>query len=375
MKFEKLKKLKTKRHGMTALCLLLGLTMVTSAAYANYDDAKGYSSYKKALKNLAFYEDNFTMDGRFEFLVDGKVLESVEGKFQMDGKDYFIEMGRLGSDGKSSESNISRQETYKDGSKVTYYPEDDSYITHDFYNYDIRGDFSDPTSEKAIRFAELFMDTMVGDLKNNFVLVSNEDGRREYSVELSKGQIPEIVNAGLSLIFTANNTSMEGSRGGFVTYQNYESALAAFYEKETGETLSEEQWDDKAAELSDDFFEHYQGIQQQKGEESVIVVKADGSYTAYKNYDAYVASGDCASLNYHVMEDMGNEPYISDAKCYFTLDKDGNLLSNDLEATMTGIDKDGNTHTMTLRVELDGSDYGTTKIQDFDTTGKKERKH
>ena len=72
---------------------------------------------------------------------------------------------------------------------------------------------------------------------------------------------------------------------------------------------------------------------------------------------------------------MGNEPYISDAKCYFTLDKEGNLLSNDLEATMTGIDKDGNTHTMTLRVELDGSDYGTTKIQDFDTTGKKERKH
>ena len=141
MKFEMLKKLKGKRHGATALCLLLGLTMVTSAAYANYDDAKGYSSYKAALKNLAFYEDNFTMEGKFEMLVDGELLEGVGGTLKINGDDYYVAMDQLGEDGSVVKTGVSRQETYKDGSKVVYFPEDDSYLKYDFYTYDIRGDY------------------------------------------------------------------------------------------------------------------------------------------------------------------------------------------------------------------------------------------
>ena len=39
---------KQKRHFVTAVCLLVGMMVLTTSVYANYDNANGYSNYKSA---------------------------------------------------------------------------------------------------------------------------------------------------------------------------------------------------------------------------------------------------------------------------------------------------------------------------------------
>ena len=62
-------------------------------------------------------------------------------------------------------------------------------------------DKNDKTVAKYIRFAELFVDTFVGDLKNNFILTLQTDDEKTYQITLSSVQIPEIVNAGFGVIY------------------------------------------------------------------------------------------------------------------------------------------------------------------------------
>jgi hypothetical protein len=61
------------------------------------------------------------------------------------------------------------------------------------------------TNERIIRFAELAMDTVIGDLKNNIVYVSGDDNSSTYEINLDAVQIPELVNAGLSAMFSSMN--------------------------------------------------------------------------------------------------------------------------------------------------------------------------
>ena len=42
-------------------------------------------------------------------------------------------------------------------------------------------------------------DTVVGELKNNFVQVGKENGVTQYQIEIAQNQVPSLVNAGLSL--------------------------------------------------------------------------------------------------------------------------------------------------------------------------------
>ena len=48
-------------------------------------------------------------------------------------------------------------------------------------------------------------DTLVGDLKNNIVYVSGDDNSSTYEIKLEGIQIPELVNAGLSAMFSSMN--------------------------------------------------------------------------------------------------------------------------------------------------------------------------
>lgn len=299
---------KGRKHAVTATCLLVGMFMLTSAAYANYDDARGYTSYKDAVKDLAFYQDNYTADGEMSILVDGEKMATIKGVFKRDGNDCYA---RVASEESFSteKSTDEKVQVTKDGKTYYYYPETNSYMVSDS-KIDFRPDMSDPTVKKGVRFAELFADAMVGDLKNNFTLESKDGDNRNYSVKVSGSQIPEVVNAGISLMFTAaNNADM--SQTSSVTYEN---------EKD--------------------------------------------SNVQPKN--------DVASID--IMTMLGMDPYIDSAACNFTLNKDGKLIANILNASMTGVDSKGKKHTITMKADYKISDYGTTKVEDFDTKGKTQQK-
>lgn len=360
MKFKFFEGMKTKKHAVTATCLALGAILVTSSAYASYDDAKGYSNYKEAMKSLVLYDDNYTVDGRISFSLDGKEQAVFDGRFMADGKNCSIEATAKNINGVET---VYEKETTYGGKRYVMYPEENGYRVYDGAEFE-RMDPKDERTKKAVRFMELFADTMVGDLKNNFVLENKDGDNRNYAVELSGKQIPEIVNAGLSLMLIESDSSDNSS---YVTYENYEKAFAAYYEQEKGEKW-DGNWDEKADEICDDFSEHYEQILEDKGDKGIVQVKADGSYKYYATYDAYVKANPTV-FDDQMINVLGDDAYISNASCYFTVDNNGKLVSNDIVVVMTGKDMDGKTHELTVKMELDCSDYGSTKVPKFDTTG------
>lgn len=212
--------MRRRKHFITLVCLVVGMLVLTTAVYANYDDAKGYTNYKNALKRLAFEENNFSAEYNSKITIDGKDIMSAQAKYKC-------------ADGNNSQYSKT-EDLLKDKNNVYEYY---SYVTgENTYNYYVdtneyyQGKASknqtgslipmdDATSKKAVRFAELLTDAIVGDLKNNVVLESTENGIKNYSIQVSGNQIPEIVNAGLSLMFTAGNNVQNTD--------NYENEITA----------------------------------------------------------------------------------------------------------------------------------------------------
>lgn len=276
--------MKHRKHFITLVCLVVGMLVLTTAVYANYDDAQGYTNYKNALKHLAFKADNFTADYDAKIMIDNDAVNTFSGNFKCaDGDRSHFEKSKDTFDG---EEYISEYYTYTYGDTYySYHPKTNKYYKGEIYN---EGNATlmgtdDATTKKAVRFAELLTDTLVGDLKNNVILESSKDGIKEYSIQVSGNQIPEIVNAGLSLAFTASNS------------EDYENEVTSKF---------------------------------------------------------------------------GNDPYIDKVNFRVTLDEEGRLLENSMEATMAGVDKKGNKHTATMEVNAKISDYNNTKVDVFNPEGK-----
>jgi len=366
---------KGRKHAVTATCLIAGMFVLTSAVYANYDDSRGYTNYKDAVKDLVLYQGNFTADGEMSVLIDGKEMATMKGTFKVDGDDYYFKTvsDDSFSEGDNKYENI---QVTKDDKEFYYYPKTNSYTVSEASS-DFRPDMNDPTVKKGVKFAELFADAMVGDLKNNFVLESKDGDNRTYSVKVSGSQIPEVVNAGISLMFTAANNQDFSSYSG-VQYENYEKALANYYKEQTGKELTEDiysNWSDELDKVNEDFTEKYQDILKEKNDVGIVFVKLDGTYDYYKTYDKYLESADANTFTGdNIMKLLGNDPYIDSASCNFTLDKDGKIVSDEMESSMPGVDSKGKKHTITMKVSYKVSDYGTTKVEAFDTNGKTEQK-
>lgn len=362
---------KGRKHAVTATCLIAGMFVLTSAVYANYDDSRGYTNYKDAVKDLVLYQDNFTADGEMSVLIDGKEMATMKGNLKLDGDDYYWQTVSEDSfnQGDNKYENV---QVAKDGKSFSYYPKTNSYTVSDADD-NFRPDMNDPTVKKSVKFAELFADAMIGDLKNNFVLSSKEGDNRTYSVKVSGSQIPEVVNAGISLMFTAAN-NQDNSNPYEVSYENYQKALATYYKEQTGKEMTEamyNDWNEEMEKINEDFSEKYYDVLESKGDVGIVYVKADGTYDYYKTYEEYNKNVQLNAFDDHnIMKMLGDDPYIDSAACDFTLDKKGRIVSDEMEASMTGVDSQGKKHTITMKINYKVSDYETTKVDSFDTAGK-----
>lgn len=201
-----------------AIGMAVGVTMLAGAAFASYNTASGYEVGKKALKGLLSNE-NYTSNVEFKMSVDGNEIlkTNIEELYDRDG-----DVRRNNSEKTSYSTSFgggeSGYESYsQDGDFISiYYPMDgeaqtsvykgDSYMgSGSFDEMNSMDENEKETMNKVIRFAELAADTFVGDLKNNFVYVSGDDNSAEYEINLDAVQIPEIVNAGLSAMFSTMN--------------------------------------------------------------------------------------------------------------------------------------------------------------------------
>lgn len=209
---------KTNKKITMAIGMVLGVTVLTGAALASYSTSNGYVVGKNALKGLVKNE-NYTSTLNMTMSIDGNEIanSSVSELYDRNGDVKLNKTEYL----TSNDSYIGETE-YKvyvqDGQRVVSYKpvEEEPYSYVDTSEYlfgstgmfDQLGDTSsndEKTQEKIIRFAELIGDTFIGDLKNNFVYVSGDDNGATYEINLDAIQIPEVVNAGLSVMFSSMN--------------------------------------------------------------------------------------------------------------------------------------------------------------------------
>ena len=206
-----------KKYLKSVIGIGVGVILLTTAVFANYESASGYTACKNALKKVAFAE-NFSMDYTTEVTFDDEIYGRMFGSYKLSaGNNPSLQT-------ETTEENADGQiyytkRTIQDEIDIfeNYYPkaENTNGYIHDKYR--------DPTSiaaeigndaevgEKIVFWVETLADALVGDLKNSFVLISKEDGISKYNISLAKDQMPSYVTAGVSLFTTAirNNNSAD----------------------------------------------------------------------------------------------------------------------------------------------------------------------
>lgn len=201
--------------GIVAGCMIL-----TGAVFANIDNANGYSSYKNAVKNLiklsnctaefnmtAYLDDTKLAEYKLSSKIENnKFTSSSASESAVDSEDY--KSGVLDDDATYLIQN------YTDGEfKVCVYTKGDDgeksiNVTNmlddikenEVYNPILGGSVDEKLLDKIIQFAEVAADGFIGDIKNNFVYLGEENGEKHYNITLSREQMPSIVTSGLSLV-------------------------------------------------------------------------------------------------------------------------------------------------------------------------------
>lgn len=377
-----------KKRNRITVCLVAGVLILAVSAGAAFGSVNGYSTYKEAVKALALKTDNVTMQGSMKATLDGKEFVSMTGEMAIDGKNKSSHVI-------SSEFGGQKEERYDTtlNNTDTWFNADSKYYNEYTYDNDQTAEDSnnllgisadDEMSKRMVNFMEIAADTVMGDLKNNFVQLGKDGDKTQYQIEISKDQVPSLVNAGLSL-FAYSVAADEGTDWG-VYYEDYNASMLNTYEKLSGNKLSEEfrngylQRDDSAVwydknekqinEILDFLSEkdwerqYYDQLENKQG--GIVFVKTDGTSVYYKDYKSY------AKANPKMVEDdmstyLGQDMVLKTAQCKFGVDKNGNLTNNTLTATFTTTDQDGKNHELVVTADVTLSNYGTTTIQKLDT--------
>lgn len=183
--------------------------MLATAAFANYQTMNGYEALKKTLLNWNAYS-NCTADMNFTVSADGVELASNSEYVEIDSanKQKFSqsEVNSMNSEGWTDKAWYDGNKYYFwDSNTGEYYGwENDVYMTSSIMGISLTG--NEKTDQKMIKFMELLADTVVGDLRNNFVCIEDNEDNAVYEVNLTSIQIPELINAGLG-VMTSGMTS------------------------------------------------------------------------------------------------------------------------------------------------------------------------
>lgn len=432
-----MKKLRNNKHFITFVCLIVGSALLCSAAVANIGNAGGYEAYKDGLLGL-FSLDNYSATLKGTVLFDGEVVEEANYTEQLNRNAGVGEAAAYNTEddnGLYSNWYVVNPADHESGDKYTYYyfngahysngsPKDRSWSLNstNYLSSSFSGGFDpdDADSAKVVRLLEAAADLLVGDIKNNFVYLGGENGSSSYRVSLSQSQLPEIVNAAISLVLS-EYTGYNGS----VIYEEpiaevaYTTAPQATAEPYSYGYYTSHPTDDNPGTDKSDYEKlldsievpftdmtgggrHVTGYSEIRGIEDAVDLEynsEDSDFTV--RYDAawrearsrldsgesgyYIITKDCGLEKYASDTDyylslaekssqiffdrprvflalLKEEPYIESAVCEFTLDRDGHITQNTLEGTLLMKLLNGERHTLTIRIDAEMHDIGTTKI-------------
>lgn len=374
-----------KKRKRLTICLVAGVLILAVSATAAFGSVNGYSRYKEAVKALALETDNFSAQCTMVMTCDGETVMNLETQYAMDGVNNATHSKewRMGNDvSEYYSTRLDGVDTWFNTKDIVYY-QSGNLNDSDTAAENLLGiDTDDEMMDRLVNFTEIAADTVMGELKNNFVQVGTENGSTLYQVEIAKNQVPSLVNAGLSLF--AYGVGESNYMNGVVQFEDYSALILHRYEQSTGEALpqefkdgylkgSSEQWYKTYADLIDKVnasnAENWEGtyydMLNEKGGKGIVFVSADGSAAYYSTYQEFAAAHpDNVSddIGVYVGQDMKLETVL----CKFGVDNEGRLTSNDLQVTFQTTDQAGDSHTLAITVDVTLSGYGTTTIQPLD---------
>lgn len=196
-----------------------GAVLLSAAVFANYDSANGYTNCKTALKGLLDC-DNMSIDHTTEVSLDGERAMAYYGSLKVHGGgNPSFRAEQTYEEGDTSRVDIEQQQ---DGKRIHTNIDEKGEKHSGYYQTDTEtksvvaqmNEGGNNLGNKVVSFVETIGDALIGDLKNNFVLTSEEDGSATYSVSLTREQMPSYVNSGISVlasVITSNTdvTSMD----------------------------------------------------------------------------------------------------------------------------------------------------------------------
>lgn len=364
------------KHFVTIVCLILGAVLLCSAAVANIGNAGGYEAYKQGLLGL-LNMDSYSGHGSIELTLDGTSLVTARyvEKFNKDAKageaisytsmDGYSEMFDM-TDGGYENWHVVNPEDHITETPYTYYEYDSKndswYINTGYSAGGIFSDFNiDTTSEyeqKMLRIAELAVDMFVGDLKNNFVYLGSEDGLRYYRISLSGDQLPEIVQAVMSLAF--DNESMSP-----ILYGSSSMVVAAIDMPD--DVMYSDDYYTARREAWDVLYDH--------GDTGTAVINKDLSISWYPTAQDYLTTIGEIGLDELLFPLLRNnsellfalldgEPRITNVSCDLAIDSQGRLMKNTLGGSIEFRLIDGRWHeaTLTINGEFDSRDEAAIEL-------------
>lgn len=371
-----------KKRTRIIACLTAGVLILAVSATAAFGSANGYSAYKKAVMALALEEKNFAAKGAVTVKLDGKAVATMDVDYAQDGANRST-CTTATEDGETYthwDTTLNGVDTWFSSESEVYWQDQVDRKDTNLLGYDK----NDGMESRLINFLSIAADTVAGELKNNFVQVGSQDGKDLYQVSISGSQVPSLVNAGLSL-YAYDVAGGNDGNCGQIMYDDYWAVEIAYYEKTTGETLSQELktglmegYDeafyeahqaeiDKLEEVGSEAYDHYNEILEKKGNVGVLYVEDDGSYDYYPTWMDYLAARkeqgmDSQTMEYYVAKELN----LEQVDCTFALDKEGRLTDNQITATFQTTDAEGGRHTLEVTGNVTVTGYGTTQVQPLD---------
>ena len=368
-----------KKRNRVMTCLIAGVLVLAVSATAAFGSVNGYARYKEAVKALTLQEENFSAVGTMEMTLDGETIWTMNGEVALDQANSSTRIQM--TQGGYTEEEVS---VTIDGKNI-WFDDEDTYRVYDTgedegpYNL-LDYDSNDEYNNRLINFFEVACDTVVGELKNNFVQVGTEDGVDLYQVDIAQAQVPSLVNAGLSLF--AYSMTEANSGCWYTSYEDMDATRFHYYETQTGKTLPQafkdaytagwtEEWYMENEELVNEFdsvcygdgtywCEVYDQVLDENGG-GVVYVYADGSYDYYTTQAEFVEAHPEESID-NIEAYIGTDLTLENIHCTFGVDNDGRLTENQIAVTFITTGLDGQTHELVISGEVTLSDYGTTTV-------------
>ncbi|MCL1877546.1 MAG: hypothetical protein FWF80_01680 [Defluviitaleaceae bacterium] len=197
-----------KKFSIRLICLLVAGTVLSGALAVSAFNGSPYEVLKDAVFNAMFY-DNYTLETEFTLRVNGELID-YEREFAIQSASGSLTMSDDQFNFQNNELRLSKSQINVDSMGRQWYSvatRDPRWVGSSNWSDSLFGSFGlgeGDRNSSYMRLYELFIDLMVGDLRNNMYMTPQGDGIRRVSGAITGSQLPEIVRVLIDIAIESN---------------------------------------------------------------------------------------------------------------------------------------------------------------------------